>query len=104
MITLQDLTRQYVKMYEAVRKYIWPFETVQDLAELEIAIYNRFPDIENVKSKFNKFYQDIRLECQEDEELDAQIEVLRDIINSEDIVYSLLYKVNEVYDYEDTED
>ena len=103
MITLQDLTRQYVKLYEYVRNYIWPFDTVQDLAELEIAIYNRFPDIEDVKSKFNKFYQDIRIECNEDEELNRQVEALRDIINSEDIIYSLLYRVNEVYDYENTE-
>lgn len=104
MITLQDLTRQYVKLYECVRNYIWPFETVQDLAELEIAIYNRFPDIEDVKSKFDKFYRDIQLECKDDEELNAQVEAFRDIINSEDIIYSLLYRVNEVYDYENTED
>lgn len=104
MITLQDLTRQYVKLYECVRNYIWPFATVQDLAELEIAIYNRFPNIEDVKSKFDKFYRDIQLECKDDEELNAQVEAFRDIINSEDIIYSLLYRVNEVYDYENTED
>lgn len=103
MITLQDLTRQYVKLYECVRKYIWPFKTVEDLAELEIAVYNRFPDIEEVRVKFEKFYRDIQLECKEDEELNKEVEAFRKVLDSDDIMYSKILKVNEVYDYEDSE-
>lgn len=103
MITLQDLTREYVKLYECVRRYIWPYDTVEDLAELEIAIYNRFPNIEDVRKKFETFYRDIQLECKADKELQGQVDAFRKVLDSEDIVYSKLYKVEEVYDYEDSE-
>ena len=63
MITQQDLARKYVKLYECVRQYIWPVETVQDLAELEVATYERFPEIEEIRKKFDVFYRDIQLEC-----------------------------------------
>lgn len=102
MITLTDLTRKYVKMYEAVRRYIWPYDTVEDLANLEVAIYNRFPDIEDVRIKFDRFYRDIQLECKNDEDLDSAVSALKDIIYSDDLMYSPLSKVNEVYEYEDS--
>lgn len=102
MITLTDLTRQYIKMYEVVRQYIWPYATVEDLANLEVAIYNRFPDIGDVKSKFDKFYRDIQLECKDDEELDSAVNALKEVIYSDDSMYSPLSKVNEVYEYEDS--
>lgn len=103
MISLQDLTRQYVKLYKCLREYIWPFDIVADLAELEIAVYNRFPDIDEVKSKFDKLYRDIELECKADKELDEQVKAFRRVIDSQDIVYSKIYKVDEVYDYENPE-
>lgn len=104
MISQKDLARQYVKLYECVRQYIWPYETVEDLAELEIAAYNLFPDLEDVRRKFDKFYRDIELECLEDEELNKQVKAFKAIIESEDPVYSKLTKVNEVETYENTED
>lgn len=103
MITLTDLTRQYIKMYEVARRYIWPYNTVEDLADLEVAIYNRFPDIKDVRTKFDRFYRDIQLECRYDEELDRVVNALRDIVYSDDLMYSPIIKLNEVYDYEDTE-
>ena len=100
MMSLTDLTRQYVKFYAALRKYIWPYDTVEKLAELEIAIYNRFPDKDEIKSKFESLYRDIQLECREDEELSLAAQSLRDEIYSTDAMYSLIDRVNEVYDYE----
>lgn len=103
MMTLQDLTRPYVKLYECVRKYIWPYNIVEDLADLEVAVYNRFPDIDEVKTKFEKFYRDIELECRDDEELKAQVEAFRKVLDSNDKIYSKILKLEEVYEDEDTE-
>ena len=104
MITQQDLARKYVKLYECVRQYIWPVETVQDLAELEVATYERFPEIEEIRKKFDVFYRDIQLECLEDEDLNREVKAFKDIIESDDKIYSKLIKVNEVQTYEDTKE
>ena len=104
MITQQDLARKYVKLYECVRQYIWPVETVQDLAELEVATYKRFPEIEEIRKKFDVFYRDIQLECLEDEDLNREVKAFKDLIESDDKIYSKLIKVNEVQTYEDTKE
>lgn len=96
MITQQDLARQYVKLYECVRQYIWPYETVVDLANLEISVYNRFPDKEEVKKNFDQFYRDIELECQQDEDLKKQVKAFRELLDSDENIYSKLLVVNEV--------
>lgn len=100
MIQLQDITRKYVKFYTAMREYVWPFDTVQDLAELEISIYNRFPDTEDIKKRLNLLYMDIRDTLKEDEDLQKTYNKLKESLDSSTI-YADLYSVKEEYDYED---
>ena len=104
MISLQDLKRNYVKLYSEVKNYIWPFDTVQDLAELEVAVFDRFPDMNKVRNLFNKFRTDIYREIHDYDELKEAVDDFQEFIESEDEIYSQLTSVTEEYTNESIED
>lgn len=97
MITLSDLKRQYVKLYSEVRNYIWPFDTVEDLANLEIAIFSRFPDMHEVRNLFHKFHSDIFKEIHEYDELKEAVDKFQEFIDQNEEIYSQLTSVTEEY-------
>lgn len=115
MISLQDLQRAYIKLYKKLREYIWDVSTVEDLAELEVAVYNRFPNIREVRSYTTKLRSDIRdvINAEksqrniytDDYTLEDAINEFEELINSEDSneIYSPLGKVMEVSYSEDQE-
>lgn len=90
MISLQDIQRCYKDLYIAMRSYIWDFNVVQHLAELEEALYSRFPNIDNARCKLNILNNDIRRVCKEDEDLSKSISELKDLLNSSDGIFSRL--------------
>lgn len=104
MISLQDLKRNYVKFYTEVKNYIWPFDAVKDLAELEVAIFDRFPDMHNVRNLFNRFRSDIYNEIYEYEELKEAVDKFQEFIEKDDDIYSQLSAVTEDYTNESIED
>lgn len=44
MITSSDIQVKYEKLYEFLMDFLWEFQVVQSLANLEISIFKRFPD------------------------------------------------------------
>ena len=48
MITSSDIQVKYEKLYEFLMGFLWEFQVVQSLANLEIAIFKRFPDKEEM--------------------------------------------------------
>lgn len=99
MISSAIIQNYYVKLYDLLRHCIWPMETVQHLAELEIAIYQAMPNLDDIGRKVSVLYADVRRARLGDEGLQKDIdEVVSQILNacSEDSVYYKLYAVNEV--------
>lgn len=115
MISLQDLERAYVKLYKKLREYIWDVPTVKDLANLEIAVYNRFPDINEVRQCTDKLRSDIQDVINRERSqpkiysdvytLDDAFSDFGNLIHSEEAneVYAPLGKVMEVSYSEDQE-
>lgn len=106
MITTNDLQRLYVDMYKQIREYLWPFRIVEALADLEIACYKAFPDIDEVKKCFPRLSSEIKFQAdkEDDEELLRSIEKFQKFLDDEgnmDGVYSKLDSVREVKDNED---
>lgn len=96
MISSKEIQHRYVKMYEKLRNYIWGFETVEKLANLEIEVYNSFPDISKIQSFFNSLYQDVKTVFDEDEELAEAVDAFKKFIESiESDFYLKLDKVQE---------
>lgn len=95
MMALTDLKKGYVKMYEEIRNYIWDFNTVKHLADLEISVFRRFPHLPEVRSNFNQLFSCISRICGEDEYLAEAVENFRALINSTDEIYSMIIQPRE---------
>ena len=95
MLSLTDLKRYYIKLYEEVRNYIWDFNTVKHLADLEISVFRRFPLMSEVRANFNQFQACISRIRQEDEDLDQAAKDFNDLINSTDDIYSMIIQPKE---------
>ena len=105
MLNSSDIKLAYNELYKVMRNYIWDYNTVVDLANLEVESYTTFPDVDNLKRLYNILFQDILSMYHEDEELrDAFDEYSETLDNSIDGVYTKLSKVNEVIPNEDIKD
>ena len=60
MIAAAILQSAYNDLYTKLRNYIWDYETVVKIADLEVATYMAFPDIDNIKRAFSKLSVDIK--------------------------------------------
>lgn len=96
MISAAELQNAYIKFYEQMRKYIWMFATVELLAELEVAVYSSFPDIDNIRRLYNSLWPDIRSTSLEDEEFKKAADAFNELIQTSDTFYSKLDRVSEV--------
>lgn len=104
IIDMQDISHEYVRLYRELRNYIWPYDTVEHIAELEIAIHNRFPNLQDVRKYFNLLCQDINRSEVDDEDLDRAIKQFESCIESEgNTMYATLIKTEEVYPNENNE-
>ena len=54
MIAATTFQNAYNNLYLQMYNYIWEFRIVEKLADLEISVYRVFPDIEDVKHKYNE--------------------------------------------------
>lgn len=103
VITSSDIQVKYEQLYEFLMEYLWEFTTVQALADLEIAIFKRFPDKDEMIRCLRKLKSDISYtydEMAEDDldEFKAAFEDLEDAIeNYEEPGYEL-YGVEELID------
>ena len=96
MISSSILQNAYVDMYRQIRNYTWGFRTVENLAELEIAVYTSFPDISEVRTRFNALYLELQDRFEDDEELKSAVNAFKDLIDKDDTFYAKLNSVREV--------
>lgn len=102
-ITSSDIQVQYVKLYEFMMDYLWEFPTVQALADLEIAIYQRFPDKTEMANCLNALNRDIcytynELAAEDDPGFKDAVERLGQMIEDYEDPGCKLYSVTEVID------
>ena len=54
VITSSDIQVRYEKLYKFLMEYLWEFSVVQEIADLELAIFKRFPDKAEMQRCLNK--------------------------------------------------
>lgn len=96
MLSLTDLDNYYIRLYKELRNYIWDFRTIECIAELEVSIYQRFPQLSEIRYNFNNLYAHVNRICCEDDYLNQAIEDFRNLINSSDELYSRIIQPQEV--------
>ena len=106
MVPATKLQSLYNKLYIQLRKYIWDFKTVEALADFEISVYRRFPDISDVERKFNKLIKDVTSSdvYRDDEDLKYAIEDMRSQLDDTDQFYADLITFREVVETDEDDD
>ena len=96
-ISSQDFRNVYEKLYAEIRNYLWSYDTLKDLAQLEQDIYSAFIDRESLERDFYKLKSSIKEVLDEDELLKKQMDALEELIELEDSqLYARLPGVAEV--------
>lgn len=103
VITSSDIQVKYEQLYHFLMGFLWEFQTVQAIANLEIAIFKRFPDKEEMQRCLRELKQDIIYtanELAEDDEAEFKetVEDLEQAIEDYDNAGFELYGVEEVID------
>lgn len=83
----KQLKRNYIKLYEQMMKYIWPIETVELLAELEVAVCNVFPIMSDVRTKFQRLRNSIISDIKEDKDMEKVFDTFSNATD-EDVTFS----------------
>ena len=96
MVNVASIQNAYNKMYADLQNYIWGFEVVTALAELEDAAYTRCPDMFRLRKSYDKFYALVKDVAKDDEALKEHMDAFKAVIDSDDTPYAKLNKVNEV--------
>ena len=88
----------YEKFYVEMRDYLWDFDTLKLLADVEVATYNAFIDMKDLEQKLLKLYQRIKPAAQEDEYLQEAYDNFYNMIedSKDSTIYFKLYQVEEV--------
>ena len=92
MITAISLQNLYNDLYTSLRKYIWDFDIVETIANLEIETYKSFPDMQllikyliNLKRRI----ADTSI-LNEDEELKDHIDAFKSALDENADIYANL--------------
>lgn len=95
-------------MYVALRKYIWNFDVVTTLAEIEVIMFTVFPDLSELKDKLDLLERQIGpaiLKSEEDTDIADTISAIKDKISSvkSDDMYYFVNSFKGVVTVEDKE-
>lgn len=89
MISSKELQNKYIKLYTELREYIWPTNTVEFIAELEIEVFSAFPNMDRVRKIFSNLKQSIidhglDLSDEDNEDLSEKLESFQNLLDSDD--------------------
>jgi len=48
-VTSNRFQEQYIELYKVLRRYLWDIETVKMIADLELSVYRKLPNIQDIK-------------------------------------------------------
>lgn len=103
VITSSDIQVKYEQLYKFLMDFLWEFPVVQAIANLELAIFKRFPDkdemlrcLRDLKHSISYTYNE--LERDDDTEFKEAVEVLEETINAYEDPGCELYTVEELVD------
>lgn len=83
-ISSQDYRNAYEKFYSAMRHYLWPYSTIEELAEVEVDIYTAFIDTVKLRADLSKLYSSIRDVCKDDDRLKDTYKSLSELLDTRD--------------------
>ena len=98
MVSGNELQNAYIDLYSELRRYIWSYQDVRTLANLEIETFKRFPDVSQVRKYLNLMEMSARFVTNDDEDVMLAFQDFKDVldsIDSPDHLYAKLIEVEE---------
>jgi len=86
----------YINLYTYIRNYLWDFETVQLIAELELQSFQVFPSTTTIQSLLSQLRRNMSSVLSEDEELGRALAEFEETISQNLEVVSFIEKFREV--------
>lgn len=96
-ISSQNYRNVYEKLYDQVRNYLWPYQVLEVLADVETDIYNAFIDTDKLRIDFEKLKKAMKDVLIDDPLLQKYVTKMTDLLNEpvETTVFLGIPKVNE---------
>lgn len=95
------IQQSYINLYDCLRRYVWDFNVVKLIADIEILSFTTFPDIAKLASCLSELRTAISDVFSDDQELCSAFEKFAEIISDDNEPYISISKVREVLDDED---
>lgn len=90
-----QLKTAYNRMYAVLSDYIWDYDIVEALVDVELETYKVFPDIESLRNKLRSLRMLVRQTADESRILDA-ISTFSDDVDDVEGVYAKIVYPKEV--------
>ena len=96
-ISSQNYRNIYEKLYDQVRNYLWPYQVLEVLADVETDIYNAFIDTDKLRIDFEKLKKAMKDVLIDDPPLQKYVTKMTDLLNEsvETTVFLGIPRVNE---------
>lgn len=92
MISTYNLQPYYINLYKQLRKHVWPFDIIKQIADIEVCTYTAFSDLINLKNNLQRLKSNVSYYVK-DEELQKQFDLFIDEIGTDTQRYLKLIKV-----------
>ena len=100
ILSSQDFRNSYEEFYMNIRNYLWPYDALKALAEVENDIFTAFIDFDLLQRDVDKLYSFIKDTMKEDKRLEKSFNEIYDLIQDshedDTKIYSFLRQVAEV--------
>lgn len=91
-----EIQNAYVDLYTQMRKYIWPFDVIDILVDLEIESFKSFPDVMKLRELLDRLHREIQSTLSDDKDFETAYSSFKKLIDDDNAMYKLLEQVREV--------
>nr|DAZ19357.1 MAG TPA: hypothetical protein [Caudoviricetes sp.] len=84
------IQNKYISLYKLLRNYLWNFQTVEDIAELEMECFRALPDVDRIKMKLNAVSNAAIYVTRDDDKLKECLDSFYELLNDSSVCKKIL--------------
>lgn len=84
------IQNRYISLYKLLRNYLWNFQTVEDIAELEMECFRALPDVDRIKMKLNAVSNAAIYVIRDDDKLKECLDSFYGLLNDSSVCKKIL--------------
>lgn len=84
------IQNKYISLYKLLRNYLWNFQTVEDIAELEMECFRALPDADRIKMKLNAVSNAAIYVIRDDNKLKECLDSFYELLNDSSVCKKIL--------------